>query len=56
MSQEDLTSTQARSKSSDELQSLMDAEEELSSIWGQKTKQLKVRTVTSAAHPINKLR
>jgi len=35
---------------------VLEAEEELQSIWGAGSKKLKVRTVTSAAHPINKLR
>lgn len=54
LSEQDSASTQAKSKYTDELQSVMEAEVELSAIWGPKTKKLKVRQVTnSAAHPIN---
>lgn len=55
-SQEDMDYKQQMSRSSEDLQSVMDAEEELQAIWGTKSKKLNVRTVTSAAHPINKFR
>jgi hypothetical protein len=51
-----MSSKRATDSHSSELQSVMEAEDELASIWGNKGKKLNVRTVTSASHPINSLR